>query len=182
MTIQKRQRLSKKQLWFLNNVFDAGEPVTDALRNLHIRPSTLDRWLTKPLFLNKLRTHLNQYYLQARMELARSAPMAVSGLSFLSEKSLKPTELRKACNDILNLHTQLAKNTGGAKQAQDGVISDKFGVLLEQFGVVLDNNGVIKDKLGSSNTHKNRILDTNNAENVINNSAVAQAARKNGEI
>ena len=156
-----RKRLSKKQLWFLNNVFDAGEPVTDALRNLHIRPSTLDRWLTKPLFLNKLRMHLNQYYLQARMELARSAPMAVSGLSFLSEKSLKPTELRKACNDILNLHMQLSKPTHKSNPKQQGAFEDSthvplrhFGVLLEQFGVVLDNNGVIKDKLGNTNTPK----------------------------
>ena len=171
-----RKRLSKKQLWFLNNVFEAGEPVTDALRNLHIRPGTLDRWLTKPIFLNRLRMYLNQYYLQARMELARSAPMAVSGLSFLSEKSLRHGEVRKACNDLLNLHTQYAKLSPcqgplprrgeGVKKAQDGAKPDKNGVLLEQFGVVLDNNGVILDKVGSNNEPQNAIFNTKNNENI----------------
>ncbi len=164
-TPPKRVRLSKKQVWFLNNVFEAGQTVTDVLRDLRIRPGTLDRWLTKPLFLNKLRMYLNQYYLQARMELARSAPQAVSGLSFLSEKSLKHTELRKACNDIINLHCDLAKVAPGAKKAQHGVVADKFGVLLEQFGVVLDNNGVVLDKDGSTNKPENKLLGTKNKEN-----------------
>jgi len=171
----KRKRLSQKQLIFLNEVFEMGGAVTDALRNLRIRPSTFDRWLTNPLFLNKLRMYLNQYYLQARMELARSAPLAVSGLALLSERSMKPAELRKACNDILNIHTQLAKLSPcqgpvprrgeGVKQVQDGITVDKFGALLAQFGVILDNNGSVSDKLGDTNTPKNRVLCTKNVEN-----------------
>ena len=101
------------------------------------------------------------------MELARSAPMAVSGLSLLSEKSLKHAEVRKACNDILNIHTQFSRSATGTKQAQNGVVSDKFGVLLEQFGVVLDNNGVILDNVGDKKTPQNRLLDTKNKENAV---------------
>ena len=169
-TPPKRQRLSKKQVWFLNNVFESGQTVTDVLRDLHIRPGSLDRWLTKPIFRNRLRMYLNQYYLQARMELARSTPMAVSSLSFLTEKSLKHTELRRACNDLLNFHTQFAKasSAAGTKQAQNGVVSDKLGVLLEQFGVVLDHNGVIRDNVGDTKTPQKHLLDAKKAENTKN--------------
>lgn len=164
----KRKRLSQKQLTFLNEVFEMGGAVTDALRNLRIRPSTFDRWLTNPLFLNKLRMYLNQYYLQARMELARSAPLAVSGLALLSERSLKPAELRKACNDILNIHTQLAKSAAREKQAQHGAVSEHFGALLAQFGVILDNNGNVSAKLGAANTPSSPLLTAKNAENTQN--------------
>ena len=161
----KRKRLSKKQRWLLNEVFVANYPVTDALHNLRIRPGTLQRWLTDPFFLEKLQTHISQFYLEARMELARCTPRAISGLSFLSEKSLRHKEVRNACNDLLKFHTHLAKNTAGKKQAQDGVCLDNLGTLWEQFGVLLDNNGALLDKDGNKKTPQNHLLDTNNPEN-----------------
>ncbi|MHC5082661.1 MAG: hypothetical protein ACYTET_01800 [Planctomycetota bacterium] len=163
-----RQRLSQKQRWFLENVFEAGQSVTDALRNLNIRHSSFERWLTKPVFLNKLRMYLNQYYLQARLELARSASSAVSGLAFVSEKSLKHSEVRQACADLLHLHVQIAKAAGknpdsptpfeGLQVAQDGAELDKNGATLAQFGYVLDHNGILSDKVCNAKTIKNRPL------------------------
>lgn len=164
----KRTRLSQKQLWFLINVFEAGEPVTHALSNLNIRHSTFERWLTKPIFLNKLRMYLNQYYLHARIELARSAAATVSGLTFITEKSLSQTEVRKACADLLHLHIQIAKTAGkNAEQPtpfeafheepQNGSDSDKNGSALDKFGFVLDNNGVLSDKVCTEKTTQNRL-------------------------
>ena len=160
----KRKRLSTKQIGFFKNVFLAGLTVNESLNNLNIRLSTFDRWLTKPLFLERLQMHINHYYFETRMELARSAPQAVTGLSFLGEKSLRHKEVRQACNDILTLHSQYAK-VEGTKKAKNGEVLDKFGAVLAQFGVVLDNNGVIKDKLGNKKTPQNRIIDTKNTEN-----------------
>ena len=167
---RKRKRLSTKQIGFLRNVFLEGWTVNESLIDLHIRLSTFDRWLTKPLFLERLQMHINHYHFETRMELARNAPQAVSGLNFLSEKSLRHKEVRQACNDILNLHSQYGKliasdPVSGTKKAKNGAVLDKFGVFLEQFGVVLDNNGEVSDKLGNTKTPQNRIIDTENTEN-----------------
>lgn len=181
----KRQRLSQKQQWFLTNVFEAGQSVTDTLRNLNIRHSSFERWLTKPVFLNKLRMYLNQYYLQARLELARSAAAAVSGLSFISEKSLKHSEVRQACSDLLHLHIQIAKAAGSNPNQpspfetlpntqnsnvldKNGATLDKNGSTLAQFGFVLDNNGILSDKVCNEKTTRNRLLTTKNKENQKN--------------
>ena len=153
-----RQRLSRKQYCFLNNIFIAHQPVYVVLQDLNIRPSTLSRWLTKPFFLEKLRMHINHFYLQARLELARSAPAAVSGLSFLSEKSFRHKEIRQACNDLLHFHAKLSPCQGPVprvKQAKNGAVLDNFGIFSEQFGAVSDNNGDAPDKLNNTNTPKN---------------------------
>ena len=160
----KRKRLSNKQRWFLNNVFVAGQYVSDALENLRIRPSTLNRWLTSPLFAEHLRMHINHYYLQAHLELARSTPSAISGLAFLSDKSFKHGEVRHACNDILNIHTQLAR-AAAQRKVQHGNTMDTFGVVLEQLGVISDNNGSAPDTDQTKNTRKNRVLNAKNTEN-----------------
>ena len=121
----KRIRLSKKQTWFFVNIFIAGQTVSQALEELRIRRRTFDRWLTKPLFLEHLQMHINHYYFETRMELARNAPQAVSDLSFLSEKFLNHQEVRQACNDLLNLHSQYTRpvpsEPEGRKMAQNGV-------------------------------------------------------------
>ena len=162
--MKKRQRLSRKQHCFLNNIFIAHQPVEVVLQDLNIRPSTLSRWLTKPFFLEKLRMHINHFYLQARFELARSAPAAVSGLSFLSEKSLRHKEVRQACNDLLNFHAQLAKAAPVPKQSKNGTVLDNFSAFSEQFGVVSDNNGDTPDKLNNTNTPKNLTETPENTE------------------
>lgn len=105
----KRPRLTPKQRAFLHHVYDLGIPITDALNMLQVRTVTFQRWLNKPVFINRLRMYITQYYLQARLEMARSAPDAIAGLNLLNEKSIRPEEKRKACNDILNIHTQFAK-------------------------------------------------------------------------
>jgi hypothetical protein len=169
LKMSKRNRLSTKQIVFFKNVFLAGRTVNESLGDLNIRLSTFDRWLTKPLFLRRLQMHINHYYIETRMELARNAPQAVSGLNFLSEKSLRHKEVRQACNDLLNLHSQYTNpepsKSEGQKKAKNGEVLDNFGVFLEQFGVILDNNRVIKDKLGNTKSPKNNVFNTNNAEN-----------------
>ena len=154
-----RKRLSRKQYCFLNNIFVAHQPVEVVLQDLNIRPSTLSRWLTKPFFLEKLRMHIDHFYLQARLELARSAPAAVSGLSFLSEKSLRHKEVRQACNDLLNFHAKLSSCQGpvtaSLTTAKNGIALDNFSAISEQFGAVSDNNGDAPDKLDAANTPKN---------------------------
>jgi hypothetical protein len=90
----KRKRLSTKQIAFFRSVFFFGLPMNESLRDLNIRLTTFDRWLIKPLFLRRLQMHINHYHFETRMELARNAPQAVSGLSFLGEKSLRHKEVR----------------------------------------------------------------------------------------
>ncbi|MHC4288747.1 MAG: hypothetical protein ACYSO4_07090 [Planctomycetota bacterium] len=163
--MKKRQRLSSKQIAFFKNVFLANMPVSDALNNLNIRLTTFDRWLTKPIFLERLQLHINHFYHEARLELARTTPRAVSGLNFLSEKTLRHKEVRQACNDLLNFHTKLAKLSSsqgglpqraeGLKQVTNGSVLDNNGAVLAQFGAFLDNKGAAKDKLGNTNTPKN---------------------------
>ena len=163
-----RKRLSQKQIAFFKNVFLAGRTVNESLNDLNIRLSTFDRWLTKPLFLQRLQQHINHFYFETRMELARSAPQAVSGLSFLGEKSLRHKEVRQACNDLLNLHSQYAKLSpcqGGVPRRGEGFKKAKKGDVLAQFGNVLDKNGTVKDNFGNTNTPKYPIFNTENHKN-----------------
>ena len=167
-TAPKRKRLSSKQIAFFKEVFIARFPVSDAISNLNIRLTTFDRWLTKPIFLERLQLHINHFYHEARLELARTTPRAVSGLNFLSEKSLRHKEVRQSCNDILNFHSKMAKvlrESASSKKANNGAVSDTFGVIMEQFGVSLDNNGSVKDKRGNTKTPKNITYDPENAVN-----------------
>ncbi len=166
-TPQKRQRLTPKQRDFLYHVYTLGFSITDTLNNLHVRTVTFERWLTKPVFLNRLRMYITQYYLQARLEMARSAPSAISGLTMLSQKSLRHDDMRKACNDILNFQTQFAKIATSSKQAQNGAPLDNFGALLAQFGASLAQNGSCLDTASDKNTPQNHLLATKNEENTI---------------
>jgi hypothetical protein len=162
---QKRQRLTPKQRQFLHRVYDLGEPITAVLNDLHVRVLTFERWLTKPIFINRLRMYISQFYLQARLEMARSAPSAISGLTRLTEKNYREEEMRKACSDILNIHTQFAK-IAASKPAQNGAALDNFGALLAQFGASLAHNGACLADTGTQKTPQNRILGPENAENV----------------
>jgi hypothetical protein len=167
-----RKRLSQKQLTFLRDVFEANGHVTDALRNLNIRPDTLERWLTRPPFIKRLRVYLNHYAVQARMEIARTLPAAISGLSKLTENALRYEEVRRACTDLLNFYTRFARIAPPSKQLKNGVVLDNFSALLEQIGIIVDKNGNVLDKKGnvldyngSADSRQNRLLDTKNEEN-----------------
>jgi hypothetical protein len=162
-TPPKRKRLTPKQREFLSLVYDCNMPIIDALVNLRIRVVTFERWLNKPVFVDRLRMYITQYYLQARLEMARSAPAAIAGLTMLKEKSMRHEDLRKACNDILSFHTNFARITS-AKQAKNGAPVDNFGALMAQFGAFLDNKGAALPTQNTPKTTKNRILATENAD------------------
>lgn len=163
----KRQRLSNKQRWFFNNIFVAGQSVEDVVNNLRIRPSTLNRWLTKPLFVSTLRMYMNHYQLQTRMEIIRNAAHSVRSLAFLTDTTFKHTELRKASNDILNMHNQLIKAIGSTGDKNSAKMDD-FGVVLEQFGNVSDNNGALSDNVGNTKSTKNRLNSIKNNDSSEN--------------
>ena len=140
--------------------------------------------ITKPLFLERFKQHINHYHFETRMELARSAPQAVTSLSFLGSHSLSHKEVRQCCNDIIALHGQYTKHIPGksetiisaknpadsprkpkpsvATKAKNGNVLDNFGNVLAQFGVVLDKNGNVKDTFGNTNTPKNHVFSTKN--------------------
>ena len=147
----KRKRLSTKQIKFLRLVFLNGLTVNEAVGELKIRLTTFDRWLTRPLFVKRLRMHINHYYFEAHMELARSTPEAISCLTFLRQKSFRHQEVRQACNDLLNFHRQYGKfteieTTRRTKKTKNDAVWDKFEVFLEQFDAVLDSKSAVSDK------------------------------------
>ena len=54
---------------------------------------------------------------------------------------------------------------GWQKKAKNGAVLDNFGVFLAQFGVIWDKFGVVLDYFGNIKIPRNRIFNTNNAEN-----------------
>lgn len=171
----KRQRLTPKQRQFLHLVYDLNISILDALIKLRIRVVTFERWLNKPVFIDRLRMYITQYYLQARLEMARGANEAVSVLSQLTAASRHDADARKACTDILNFHTQYARIVS-SKQAQNGAPLDNFGALLAQFGASLAQNGACLTNAGDSKTPKNRVFDAKNNENHKNPHLIPSAA------
>jgi hypothetical protein len=151
----KRIRLDKKQRWFLGNVFDGGQAVEEALRDLHIRHQTLRRWFTKPVFLNALENRISNYHLHSRIEVARFVPIAVNGLGFICKETVKVESVRKACNDVLKLqHDYQTLTAGRVSEKPDGK-KEKDGGILDILGGVVDKHGGISDKLSGTQTPSN---------------------------
>jgi hypothetical protein len=155
-TPPKRKRLTPKQRQFLQLVYGANMPILEALTELRIRVVTFERWLHKPVFVDRLRMYITQYYVQVRLDMARAAHEAVSVLTRLTANRRIDAEARKACTDILNFHTQYAKIA--TRQAQNGAPVDNLGALMAQFGAVLDNKDTPLPTQNTPITTKNRIL------------------------
>ena len=151
----KRLRLDRKQRCFLINVFEAEQTIQQALDILHIRPQTLRRWLTKPVFKEALEVRMAQYHLQARIEIARCAPMAVEALTVLSNQNAQHESVRKACNDVLKLQHEYQVLATGKKKDETGQKTEKIRQESEKIETKTDKKGQTVDKLGvSKNTYQ----------------------------
>lgn len=149
---KKRIRLDKKQRQFLSNVFEDLQSVRFTLQSLRIRPQTLRRWLTKPVFIDALEARLSCFNLQSRIEIVRFAPVAAGGLGTLcSSESDKQESIRKACNDILKLHKELQNSTTAGndeKPEKHGGKTDRLRVIREIYGNIMDKHSIRRDKFG----------------------------------
>lgn len=129
-------RLNSRQVTFFRHVFGVGLPVGNVLQDLNIRVSTFNRWLQSPRFLKELEMNFNRFYMEARIEVARSIGPAVCGLSDVNQKTLNPEAVRKAGNDLLKLqHMYSALPGASGMRLRIGSKTHRFGLLLEQFGL-----------------------------------------------
>lgn len=159
---KRRKRLSKKQLAFIKELVFTDIPVENILDNNQIRRRTLDRWLTKPIFIKELQMNFRFYNLQTQIELARSTPRAIVNLTLIKNRTMKFEELRKACNDILRYQNHCAEINSRSKKDKNGAFLDRFGELLAQFGVNLDKNGIVSDTFDLSKDTQNQLQNTVN--------------------
>lgn len=104
---QQLKRLTRKQKYFLNNIFDAGQIFEHALEDLAISHRMLYDWLQQPRFLHAIETCMARFHLQARIQSARSASHAIQSLSDLTSRSTKHEFVRKASMDLLKIHHAL---------------------------------------------------------------------------
>ena len=158
----KRQRLTPKQRRFLHLVYDRNLPIIQVLCDLRIRVLTFERWLTKPVFIERLRMYITQYYIQARLEMARSAPSAIEGLTRAGRESQTHDEMRKACKDLLQFHAQYTKIAADA--AQKGRQMDNFGAFWAHLGASLAQNGAPLEPLSTANNSQKPALQPKNEE------------------
>ncbi len=92
----KRRRLSKKQVEFFRCVFVDQQSVSNSIGQCKIRQRTFNRWLTDPTFLREIAMNIYHATIQARLEVARSVPLAVCTLSDISYRRRNDESSRRA--------------------------------------------------------------------------------------
>lgn len=178
----RRKRLSKKQLAFIKELVFTDIPVENILDNNQIRRRTLDRWLTKPIFIKELQMNFRFYNLQTQIELARSTPRAIVNLTLIKNRTMKFEELRKACNDILRYQNHCAEINSRSKKDKNGAFLDRFGELLAQFGVNLDKNGIVSDTFDLSKDTQNPLQNTVNGTKNADSADFHRLLKKKGAL
>jgi len=99
--MDKRKRLSKKQLTVIEDVF-GGELDEQAVLDKHgVSRRLYNRWLADELFAGEFNEWIASSRRQGELIIARYAPVAAAKLVALTE-SENPETARKACLDIIS--------------------------------------------------------------------------------
>jgi hypothetical protein len=115
--MSKSKKLNKRQLAVLDDLFAGKLEEQAVLEKHHVSRSLFERWLADERLAEQFEQRIVRVQRQSRMILARYAPTAAVKLMQLTDSKNQETA-RKACLDILSLHT----SSGG--QASPDVSSD----------------------------------------------------------
>lgn len=112
----KSNTLTKRQLAVIEDLFASEMEVPEVLDKHHVTPHRYGQWLADERFVECLERRIARAYRESRMILARSAPVAAAKLANLA-KGKKDQIARKACLDIISLHTSGGTNAPQGKTA-----------------------------------------------------------------
>ncbi len=105
--------LTKRQLAVIEDLFADEMEEQEILGKHNVTPHRYEQWLADERFVECFERRIDRAYRESRAILARFAPVAALKLVNLTG-SKKEEIARKACLDIISLHT-----SGGTKAPQD---------------------------------------------------------------
>ncbi|OHB68234.1 MAG: hypothetical protein A2Y77_01695 [Planctomycetes bacterium RBG_13_62_9] len=101
--MQKSERLTKRQLAFLDDLFFSDLDEQTALDKHAVSRRLYEKWFDNKSFVGQFERHIAGAHRHGRTILARCAPLAATTLVQLTNSD-KPETARKACLDILSAH------------------------------------------------------------------------------
>ena len=96
--------LSNKQRAVLNDLFQNGLTEHETLEKHNISPCRYRKWLENGLFSQEINDRIDAAIRQSKLVMARWLPLAAERLAQLTI-SEKDETARKACLDVISLHT-----------------------------------------------------------------------------
>ena len=99
-----RGHLSDKQHAVINDLFQNGLTEPEAIEKHNISPRRYRKWLEKGLFSQEINDRFEAAVRQSKLVMARWLPLTAERLAQLTI-SEKDETARKACLDIISLHT-----------------------------------------------------------------------------
>ncbi len=100
--MEKKKKLSKKQLAVLEDLFDGGLTQQEILSKHNISRNILSMWLADEAFAERFDMHIAAAYRRSAAKMALNATLAADRLIKLTESGQQETA-RKACLDIINM-------------------------------------------------------------------------------
>jgi len=104
MKQQHRGHLGKKQRAVINDMFKNGLAEPETLEKHNIRPCRYRKWLENGMFKQEIDTRIEAAMRQSKLVMVRWLPLVAERLAQLTI-SEKDETARKACLDIISLHT-----------------------------------------------------------------------------
>jgi hypothetical protein len=105
--MSKQNKLSQRQLAVIEDLF-AGELDEQAVLEKHrVNPRLYKKWQVDDAFIEQFERRIAAAYRRSAALLARSAPKAAARLVQLTQCDKEETA-RKACLDIISMHTPLS--------------------------------------------------------------------------
>jgi len=103
-TKRYRGHLSDKQHAVINDLFQNGLTEPETLEKHNIRPCRYRKWLENGMFKQEIDARIDAAMRQSKLVMARWLPLAAERLAQLTI-SEKDETARKACLDVISLHT-----------------------------------------------------------------------------
>ncbi|MCE5185448.1 MAG: hypothetical protein LLF76_04920 [Planctomycetaceae bacterium] len=162
----KRASLNKKQFAFFRTVFGQGCKIEQAMNIHRIKCRTFHRWLADPVFMRELQANLERCYIEARVEMIRGFPHAISTVLKITDKLMRPEDFRRLCSELTRLYSDFGKMERAVKRPQCGAVEPgRLDALLEQCRVKLSPAAVIQGPAEVAQTPQKTVLQLKNAHN-----------------
>lgn len=114
----KQNKLSKKQLAVLDDIFDGDLAEEAVLAKYDVGRRMFERWLRDETFEEEFSRRVQWLYRRSRLIIARYSPLAAAKLVQLTESEKEETA-RRACLDIINMESPAVKTDEPSEQDDD---------------------------------------------------------------
>ena len=104
-------KLTKRQLAVIDQLFKGEFDEQAILDKYKVSHNLYQKWLADKNFADEIDYRIESYFRQSSILIARYAPLAAAKLVQLTD-SENPETARKACLDIISMHTNWARDDG----------------------------------------------------------------------